>query len=103
MANSRTTVAGFRNPRRFGRLPLEAGRVDGREPGRRARGGGPAGVARAAQVAGVVAKAGDDHEDVAGVRVDRDPLAGPWLAPRHEVARGQRRVEEAGRRESERE
>ena len=46
--------------------------------------------------AGVEAQAGDDHEGVAGVGVDRDPLALAGLAPAHEAGRVERLVEHPG-------
>ena len=45
---------------------------------------------------------GHDHEHVAVVGVDRDPVAGPCVAVAHEQPGGQRPVEQAGRREGER-
>ena len=58
--------------------------------------------ARAALAAGVEAQAGDEHEDVPVVGVDRDPLARPRVAVAHEQPRGERPVEQAGRRQGER-
>ena len=48
--------------------------------------------------AGVEAQAGDDHEGVAALRVDRDPLALAGLAPAHEAGGVERLVEHARRR-----
>src|SRR3954471_5835483 len=50
---------------------------------------------------GVETQAGDDHEDVAVVGVDRDPLAGAGIAPAHEAARGERRAQYARARKRE--
>ena len=46
----------------------------------------------------VEAQAGDDHVGVAGVRVDRDPLARAGLAPGHEAARVERGLQQSRRR-----
>ncbi len=76
----------------------QARRVADREAADGAARGLPAGVAlRPAR--GVEAQAGHDHERVAGVRVDRHPLAGAGLAEGHERPRGHRGLDEAGRRE----
>ena len=46
--------------------------------------------------AGVEAQAGDRHVHVAGVRVDRDPLALAGLSPAEVVVRGERALQQAG-------
>src|SRR3954447_19783803 len=56
----------------------------------------------AVRSARVEAQASDHHEDVAVVRVDRDPAAGTGVAPAHEGARGERRGHEARAGECER-
>ena len=61
----------------------------------------PAG-AGAALSARVEAQARHDHEDVAGVGVDRDPVAAPGSPVVHEQARGQRAAEQAGAGQGER-
>src|SRR3954465_4616043 len=80
---------------------LKARRMPYGEAGIGARLGGlPARTA--VRSARVEAQAGDHHEDVAVVRVDRDPAAGTGVAPVHEAARGERRAHEAGAGERER-
>src|SRR4051812_6677270 len=83
---------------------LEAVRVTGAEAARGALGLGPAGAAardlaadRVVPHTGVEPQSGDDHEGVARVRVDREPLALAPLAPAHERARVERAAgQEAG-------
>ena len=65
-----------------------------RKPGARALLRRPA-VARPAAGAGVEPAAVDDHVDVAGVRVDRDPLARAGGAVAGEPARGARGLQQA--------
>src|SRR3954452_22082197 len=65
-------------------------------PARAASGGGAAGLRDAVAVAGVEAQAGDHHERVTRVRVDRDPLAHARGAPLHEVAGVERLREQPG-------
>src|SRR5436853_4694362 len=50
----------------------------------------------------VEAQAGDDHEDVTVVRVDRDPPAWSRVAPVHEAAARERRAQQARAGERER-
>ena len=54
----------------------------------------PARAERAVAAARVEAQPGDVHEDVAVVRVDRDPLAGAGRAPLRELAGDERGVEQ---------
>src|SRR3954447_2251981 len=77
------------------RADLEAARVANRVAGARALAPLPA---RAALVApGRVEPAPvDDHVDVAGVRVDRDPAPAARRAPAHEAPRAQRAAEQPG-------
>src|SRR5256885_17056752 len=58
----------------------------------------PARTARAAPGAGVVAESHDVHVDVAGARLDRDPLPGPGVAPAREGTGDHGALEEAAPR-----
>src|SRR3954447_10299916 len=66
-----------------------------------ARRGAPA-SARTGPLDGVEAQPGDDHEGMAGVRVDRHPATAPGLAPALERGRVELTVHQPGRGERER-
>src|SRR6476646_683396 len=74
-------------------MSLEACRVAGYEAFRRVDPGVV--PARAGAADGVEGDAGDDHPGVAGVGVDRDPLAGPGFAPGLKAGRVKRAFQQA--------
>ena len=58
--------------------------------------GTPAGAFAFHAAGGVEAQAGDDREDMAGSRIDRDPAAPPGFSPAEQTFRGGRRIQHSG-------
>src|SRR5260221_2078638 len=74
----------------------ESARMSRDEAFRIARPVAPAGAFVVVATGRVEAQSADHGEGVAGPRIDRDPAAGAWLAPRLQGFRGRRLFEQAG-------